>query len=334
MKLKKNIEMLLEKDIVAIEVIADYLHKIDIELHAMFRLGIIRDVPPCSLWRSDGLITKRPDLRMVDIDGTPIEKASYAYPQVRDYMLSLIREVAENYDIDGVNLGFIRGPQFVGYEDIVIKDFKAKYGIDPRELDENDIRAQRHRASYLTEFIRSARKIVDEVGKKKGKKIELSAAVYIGQVDYNLFYGLDVMTWFDEDLLDSLFTTAPFEPEFRKAAREHKCKIITHTIPCAPTADGSFPECVNTAKQGYELGVDGFWVWDMNGGRQENPLYWEILRQLGHKEAVDKFAEKLPEYKTIRIKTIDGLDVSNVTNRGAEKLNLFPPEMMTIYSGG
>lgn len=333
LRLKKNIEMLLEKGIVSIEVFADYLHKNDIELHAMYRMGIIRDIPPCTLWRDDGFVEQRPDLRMVDIDGTPLEKASYAYPEVREYMLSLIREVAENYDIDGVNLGFVRGPHFVGYEDIVIKDFKSEYGIDPRELDENDIRAQKHRASYVTEFVRSARQLVSEVGKKKGKKIELSAVVYIGKVDYNIFFGLDIMTWFKEDLLDSIFTTTPFEPEVLKAARKHNCKIITHTIPCAREATGDFAECVRSAKEGHDIGVDGFWTWDMNG-KQTNPLYWEILRQIGHKEMIDKFAEKLPEYKKIRIKAINGLDVSHITNRGSGKRNYWPPEMVPIYSGG
>jgi hypothetical protein len=92
-------------------------------------------------------------------------------------------------------------------------------------------------------------------------------------------------------------------------------------------------ECVRTVKEGFELGVDGFWCWDMNG-RQEQPLYWEVLRHIGHKDTIVNFAEKLPEYKTIRLNTIDGLDVSHTTNRGADVRHYWPPEMMPIYSGG
>lgn len=333
LRLKKGIELLLDKGIVPVEVYADYLHKHNIEIHAMYRMGIIRDIPPSTLWRDDGLVAQRPDLRMVDIDGTPIEKASYAYPEVRQFMLGLIREVAETYDIDGINLGFVRGPHFVGYEDIVVKDFKSEYGIDMKSLEENDMRAQKHRAGYVTELVRSARQLVDQVGKKKGKKIELSAVVYIGQVDYNMFFGLDIMTWFNENLLDSLFTTAPFDPDVLKAARSRNCKIITHTIPCDREATGDYAECVQSAKEGHEIGVDGFWTWDMNR-KQENPLYWEVLKQIGHKDVVDEFSENLPCYKTIRLKTINGLDVSNVTNRGSDDRNYWPPEMMPIYSGG
>jgi hypothetical protein len=38
---------------------------------------------------------------MLAQDGTPMEKASYAFPEVRDYMLSLIREGAETFNVDG-----------------------------------------------------------------------------------------------------------------------------------------------------------------------------------------------------------------------------------------
>jgi hypothetical protein len=333
LKLKQGVESLLQKDIVPIEVYADYLHRHNIEIHAMYRLGIIRDIPPSMIWRDDGLVARRPDLRMRDKDGTPLEKASYAYPEVRAFMLGLIREVAETYDIDGVNLGFIRGPHFVGYEDIVVKDFQDKQGFDIRTIDENDIRAQQHRADYVTEFVRSARELVDEVSKRKGSKIDLSAMVYIGEYEYNLFFGLDIKRWLDEKLLDQLFTTAPFESGFLDAARTNGCQIITHTIPCARSATGGYAECVRTAKEGHAIGVDGFWTWDMNR-KQENPLYWEVLRQIGHKEAIDRYAEHLPTYKTFRLKTINGLDVGHVTNRGADGLDYWPPEMIPIYSGG
>jgi uncharacterized lipoprotein YddW (UPF0748 family) len=122
---------------------------------------------------------------MVAKDGTPVEKASYAFPEVQDHMLSLIREVAEGFDIDGVNLGWKRGPQYVGYEAPVIEDFKREYGEDPRGLDENDLRVQRLRAKYVTEFTRKVRQLLNELGSKRKRKIELSAWVYSAKA--NLF---------------------------------------------------------------------------------------------------------------------------------------------------
>ncbi len=124
-------------------------------------------------------------------------------------MLTMIREVIDRFDIDGVSLCFVRGPMSVGYEDIVIDDFRKKHGIDLRSIDENDIRAQRHRAGYLTEFVRSVRGMVDEAEKKKGKELELTAMLYPGTwkkgFASNLFFGFDLEIWLDERFLDGVF---------------------------------------------------------------------------------------------------------------------------------
>ena len=332
--LRDSVKALLDKKIVPIEVFADHLHPMGIDVHAMFRMGIIGDIPPSDLWHAEnGLVGRRPDLRMIDRDGTPIEKASYALPEVREFMLSLMREVAEWYDIDGINLGWSRGPQFVGYEDVVVKDFMEEYGQDPRDLDEHDYRLERHRAGYLTEFTRQARQMVDEVGRKKGKKIELSAMGYTANVAQNLFYGYDILTWITEDLLDTILLSCPVEAVVLEAIRTHKCKLTTHLMPCSPEATAAPPETARMAQLGYETGVDGFWYWDMNG-KQTKPEHWEILRQVGDREQMDAFVKKLPKMKTIPVKTVAGFDVCHTTNRGAARKGYFPPEMLSNYSGG
>ena len=336
--LRDGLRTLLDKGIVPIRVLSEHCHQVGIEFHAMFRLAILGQIPPSVLWEnSKGIVRRRPDLRMVDKDGAAIEKASYAYPEVRDYMLSMIREVAEGYDIDGVHLCFLRGPQFVGYEDIVIKDFKAKYGIDPRELDENDIRAQRQRASYLTEFVRSARKLVNEVGQKKGKKIELSAMTYPATVngrEWNLFFGFDFPTWFEEELLDNIFMylfgppspNVP-DPNIVEMAHSHNCKFIANI-------GGNPSQAVKLAQDNFKAEVDGFSVWDFDDAR-ENPEYWQVYRRIGHKEEVDAFVNSMPKIKTTRLKTVGGFDVNHITNKGAKEHGFTgPPEMLPFYSGG
>ena len=333
---RDSLKSLLDQNIVPMQVLLESCHQMDIDFHAMFRLGIIGDVPPSDLWEnSKSLVCRKPELRLVDKDGTAVEKASYAYPEVRQYMLSLIREVAQNYDIDGVNLCFIRGMQFVGYEDIVIKDFKAKYGIDPRELDENDIRAQRHRATYLTEFVRSARKLVDEIGAAKGKKIELSAGVLNGEVDLNLFFGWDIMTWLNEGHLDSMFIGGDIDPAALDAVKANNCKLIRQLYPRGlgnPFDRAGAPEAAQ-ALQYFETGTDGVWYWDMNFV-QEKPEYWDVLRRIAHKEEIKKFAELKPPPKTIQLKTVAGCDIWHLTNKGSEEKGYGIPAMLHIYSGG
>ena len=161
---RKSLETLTSKGIVPAQVALEHVHDMGLEFHAMFRMAMHGSVAPAAGgWDTNLITARRPDLRMVTKDGTALEKVSYAFPEVQDQMLALIREVAENFDIDGVNLCFVRGPQYVGYEKPVIEDFKKEYGEDPRNLDNNDIRIQKLRARYLTDFMRKARKLINEI---------------------------------------------------------------------------------------------------------------------------------------------------------------------------
>jgi hypothetical protein len=317
---RQSLETLTSKGIVPSQVALEHVHDMGLEFHAMFRMAMNGDIFPAADGRDANLITtRRPELRMVTKDGTALEKASYAFPEVQDHMLALIREVAENFDIDGVNLGFIRGPQFVAYEKPVIEDFKKEYGEDPRNLDDNDIRIQRLRARYMTDFVRKARKLIDEIETKKGRKIELSAWVYKPERD--LFYGLDTMTWVKEGLVDSIVSFGT--KEYVNTVKENNCKFYQ-------PGGGFFKDLV----PGYEKGIDGFVVWDINLHYQELPEPWAIFSKAGHKEVIKAFEKNPPKLKTIKLKTVGGKDISHPTNVGANERGFWPPEMISVYSGG
>lgn len=64
-----------------------------------------------------------------------------ANPQARQYLHNLLEEIAKNYDVDGIQLDYIRYPfqdritrQHFGYTDISRRMFKDRYGVDPQEL--------------------------------------------------------------------------------------------------------------------------------------------------------------------------------------------------------
>ena len=137
-------------------------------------------------------------------DGTPVEKASYAFPEVRAHMLAIIRESAELFDIDGVSLAFNRGPLFAAYEQPVLDDFRKEFGADARALRLDDPRLAKVRARFLNEFVRDVRRMLGEVGKVRGKRLELSAW-YPGQtIAERQWDGVEVETWIREGLLDSI----------------------------------------------------------------------------------------------------------------------------------
>ena len=143
---------------------------------------------------------EHPEFRVRGLKGEDRTKLSYAFPEVRDFKLRILREVAER-DIDGINLDFLRHPAFFGYEEPLIKAFKEKFGQDPRELKADDARWLQLRADVMTEFVRSVRAMLDDAGKRKGRHLGLSA-----RVDWREYraWGCDIERWLKDGLLDYL----------------------------------------------------------------------------------------------------------------------------------
>ncbi|MFA6563476.1 MAG: family 10 glycosylhydrolase [Verrucomicrobiia bacterium] len=141
-----------------------------------------------------------PEFRVRGAKGEDRTKLSYAFPEVRDFKLRILREVAER-DIDGMNLDFLRHPPFFGYEEPLTKAFKEKFGQDPRELKADDPRWLQLRCDVMTEFVHAVRAALDDAGKRKGRRLGLSA-----RVDWREYraWGCDIERWLKDGLLDYL----------------------------------------------------------------------------------------------------------------------------------
>lgn len=104
---------------------------------------------------------------------------NYAVPEVRDYRLSIIREVAEHYDFDGVHLDFLRHTPF----------------LPPGEQWEN--------REHLTRFMRDVRSLLQSQAAKRGRPFMLAARVPDSVAGCHTD-GLDIETWAREGLVDVL----------------------------------------------------------------------------------------------------------------------------------
>lgn len=102
---------------------------------------------------------------------------NYALGAVREYNVGLAKELVNKYDLDGLELCFVRHPFLFA---------------------SSESYAQRH---VMTEVIRHIHKIVKEAAAQKGRPIHLSARV-LDSVEQNLMIGIDVQTWLAEGLLD------------------------------------------------------------------------------------------------------------------------------------
>lgn len=102
---------------------------------------------------------------------------NFALEGVHEYKLSILREAAENYDFDGIELDFAR----------VCPVLPPGHQWEYRDR--------------LTDFIRATRAMLLEVGRKRGRPLLLAA-----RIPENLegchFDGIDAETWAREELLD------------------------------------------------------------------------------------------------------------------------------------
>ena len=170
-----------------------------------------------------------PEFRVRGPKGEQRIVMSYAFPKVREFKLAILRAASER-DIDGVQLDFLRHPPFFGYEEPLVQAFTKKYGEDPRTLAADDLRWLKLRADVMTDFLRDIRRMLDEAGAKKGRRIGLAA-----RVDWREYraLGCDIETWLRDGLPDYLalaqhslggyeFDLAPFV----KMARGSGCAVL------------------------------------------------------------------------------------------------------------
>lgn len=131
----------------------------------------------------------------------------FAYPQVRDFMASIAFELIERFDIDGIELDFMRHPGV----------FRPEEAYANRYL--------------LTDMVRQIRNRMDVIGQQKGRDLELSVRVPPTLAD-SLRIGMDAETWIKEGLVNIVVTGLGFNPfeakvrEFVNAAQGTNCQVL------------------------------------------------------------------------------------------------------------
>lgn len=128
------------------------------------------------LWR-------QPELFRQGDPGYYARALDYAHPQVRNHYRALIVETLERYDIDGLELDFLREPYLFS---------KGK---------------EQQGRQILTEWMREIRVLVDAAAKRRGHAVKLGVRVPSSPVTATSL-GLDAPAWTKENLVD-LVVVAP-----------------------------------------------------------------------------------------------------------------------------
>lgn len=169
----------------------DYLHSKGIKVYAANRMAVSEFFTPYSNphWTYRRFVSEHPELYCKTRTGRVVKTCSYAYPEVRRYVIDRFCEMMR-YDFDGVTLILHRG-QHIGFEEPVVEQFSRLYpGIDPRRLPLSDERLTGVLTSFMTSFMRELRKALDEV--REGLLINVITD-YLPESSRS--FGIDVAEW-------------------------------------------------------------------------------------------------------------------------------------------
>ena len=131
---------------------------------------------------------------------------NYAFPEVREYQKSIIFETFERFDVDGVELDYMRHPGV----------FRSDEAYQNRYL--------------MTDLIERVHDRLKEVGAERGRDLQLAVRVPPTLAD-SVRIGLDVERWIRDGLVDIVAVGGGFIPfetpirEFVEAAEDTGCLI-------------------------------------------------------------------------------------------------------------
>lgn len=129
-----------------------------------------------SFWRNN------PQFRRQNSSGYFATCLDYARPEVRDFFKALVKETLNRYDIDGIELDFMREPYLFSAD-------KEQEG-----------------AKVLTAWLREIRALVDQSAARRGHAIGMGVRVP-SRPRTALALGLDAPTWSRDGLIDLLVVT-------------------------------------------------------------------------------------------------------------------------------
>jgi hypothetical protein len=185
-RMSDNLKRLVAEGHDPIGMVVDRAREKGLEAFITFRMNELHDVNTpdspllCDFWKS------HPEYRVGGHGVWGAEALNYAVPEVRAYFLAALTEVCERFNLDGLELDFMRFPRYL-----------------PPGPDE----AVEH-AAIMTGFVAAVRRMVEARGQARGRPILLSARVPSWLKGCRAI-GLDPAEWTRRRLIDFL-TVGPF----------------------------------------------------------------------------------------------------------------------------
>jgi len=200
--------------------------------------------------------------------------------EIRDYKLSILREVVENYDFDGIEIDFARGPITLPLGQ------QWKY---------------RH---HLTDFMSKVRRMTLQAAEKRGRPILLAARLP-ASIEGCRIDGIDIETWTSRQLLDIIaLGCRSFEGDvaaYRRITAGTPIKLLGGSDE-HHTSDGYDWPPIEVLRgvfaNWWQQGVDGIYCFNWTYAMKEDadrigallhdyrmaPVHRRLYREIGHPE--------------------------------------------------
>ncbi len=235
------------------------------------RMNDVHFVTTKNYFRNTTFWRDRPDLWRVPnaTSGNWMDYAfDYAKAEVREYHMALVRELLERYDMDGLELDWMRFGRHLtpGHE--------------------------AEQAPILTEFVRQVRQLTQEWAAKRGHAIGLSVRVP-SHPDAAAGLGMDGVEWAKQGLVDLLivspfFSSADFDiPLELWQERLGDAAASVRVIPAIDNGTAAYPGSPRVALDlamyyGWAAGLryrgaDSFYLFNLVYYPQDKPPYRTIL---------------------------------------------------------
>ena len=186
MNMSNNLEWLTRDGIDPVELVMNRARLRGMETMLTFRMNELHDVDKPESPLLSPFWKAHPEYRVGGYEGWGKDALNYAIPKVREYFFAILKEIVERYELDGLELDFMRFPYYFPFQ--------------PEKMQANSL--------IMTSFVEKVRRLADSVGTVRGKKILLSARIPTSLKGCE-HLGVDPVTWSHRGLVDFL-TLAPF----------------------------------------------------------------------------------------------------------------------------
>jgi hypothetical protein len=243
-----------------LRIVADFCHRNGLECFWSMRMndthdGAHRPDKPYPLFPK--LKQDHPEYLIGSFEKKPLHgswtSVNYALPEIRELAFQYIREVCENYDIDGVELDFFRHLSYLK---------SVAFGGEASD-------AERDAISQLIQRIRT---MTEDIGLKRGRPILITVRVP-DDADYARRVGLDIERWAQQGWVDIVmgsgyFQLKPWENLVAFGKANHIPVYAGLSEPRVSGEDkrfkrGSTESYRGRALRAWEAGVDGLYIFNV-----------------------------------------------------------------------